>query len=116
MYAGGEWFVLEPRMIPDTDFASSLDATILQEQILAPVFGIEDPVNDKRLKCIGGAGAMSEIVAMIVQHPEAVAFTLPPLSISQLMHVADAGEVLPPKSTWIDPKIPYGLLLYQHGL
>jgi len=114
MYAGGEWFVLRPRIIPDKDFASGLDASILQEQILAPVFGIDDPVNDNRLKCIGGAGAMSEIKAMIIQHPDAVAFTLAPLSVGQLMQVAEAGEILPPKSTWINPKVPYGLLLYQH--
>ncbi|MFB9842961.1 DUF1015 family protein [Mucilaginibacter ginsenosidivorans] len=114
MYAFGEWFELTPRNIPIGNFASRLDASILQEQLLAPVFGIVDPVNDKRLKCIGGAGALSEIRGLINGCPDAVAFTLCPLSIDQLIHVADAGEILPPKSTWIDPKVPYGLLLYQH--
>lgn len=114
MCAFGEWFELIPRDIPIGNFASRLDASILQEQLLAPVFGIVDPVNDKRLKCIGGAGALSEIRGLINDCPDTVAFTLCPLSIDQLIHVADAGEILPPKSTWIDPKVPYGLLLYQH--
>lgn len=116
MCAGGEWFELTPRSIPAGSFASALDASILQDQLLSPVFGIDDPANDTRLKCVGGSGAVSEIEALISQHPEAIAFTLCPLSTDQLLNVADAGEVLPPKSTWIDPKIPYGLLLYRHGL
>jgi uncharacterized protein (DUF1015 family) len=115
MCVRGEWFELTPRSVPSDSFASALDASILQDQLLAPVFGIEDPVNDKRLKCIGGSGAVSEINALVCQHPEAIAFTLCPLSTDELLNVADAGEVLPPKSTWIDPKIPYGLLLYRHS-
>ncbi|MBS1532188.1 MAG: DUF1015 domain-containing protein [Bacteroidetes bacterium] len=114
MRAGRKWFELSPRFVPRGSFASALDASILQEQLLAPVFGIDDPVNDTRLKCIGGAGAMSEIEAMLGLHPEAIAFTLCPLDNDQLLTVADAGEILPPKSTWIDPKIPFGLLLYRH--
>jgi len=116
MYAGGEWFELVPRFIPDDNFASGIDAAILQDQLLAPLLDITDPVNDRRLRCIGGAGAMSEIKKVIADHPEAIAFTLCPLSVAQLMNVADAGEILPPKSTWIDPKVPYGLLLYRHAL
>jgi uncharacterized protein (DUF1015 family) len=114
MYAAGKWYELKPRFIPRESFASTLDASILQEQLLAPVFGIDDPVNDKRLKCIGGAGAMDEIRDLLTHRPDAIAFTLCPLSVAQLMQVADAGEILPPKSTWIDPKVPYGLLLYRH--
>jgi uncharacterized protein (DUF1015 family) len=116
MYAGGEWFDLVPRQVNAANFAAMLDASIVQEQLLAPVFGIADPVNDTRLKCIGGASALDQIRALLAEHPEAVAFTLPPLTVAQLMQVADAGEILPPKSTWIDPKVPYGLLLYHHKL
>lgn len=114
MWTGDEWFQLTPKNVPDGNFASRLDASILQDQLLSPVFGISDPVNDKRLKCVGGAGALTEIKALMHDNAGAVAFTLCPLSIGQLIHVADAGEILPPKSTWIDPKVPYGLLLYQH--
>ncbi|HTI58467.1 DUF1015 family protein [Mucilaginibacter sp.] len=114
MWTGDEWFQLTPKNVPDGNFASRLDASILQHQLLSPVFGISDPVNDKRLKCVGGAGALTEIKALLHDNAGAVAFTLCPLSIGQLIHVADVGEILPPKSTWIDPKVPYGLLLYQH--
>jgi len=116
MHSDGEWFELIPRFVPQGSFASTLDAAILQGMLLAPVFGIEDPVNDTRLKCIGGTGAMDQISVVLDAHPKAIAFTLCPLSTDQLMQVADAGEILPPKSTWIDPKVPYGLLLYQHQL
>jgi len=116
MYLAGEWFELRPYVIPDHDFASTIDAAILQDQILGPLFGINDPVNDKRLKCIGGARAMNEILAITDDNPDAIAFTLCPLSCEQLIKVAEAGEILPPKSTWIDPKVPYGLLLYQHQM
>jgi uncharacterized protein (DUF1015 family) len=114
MYTAGKWFELSPRIVLRGSYAATLDASILQEQLLSPVFGISDPVNDTRLRCIGGAGAMNEIETMLSLYPGAIAFTLSPLSNDQLLNVADAGEILPPKSTWIDPKIPYGLLLYRH--
>jgi uncharacterized protein (DUF1015 family) len=57
---------------------------------------------------------MEEIDAIIESHPDAIAFTISPLTVEQLIAVADAGEILPPKSTWIVPKIPYGLLLHNH--
>ena len=116
MYLAGEWFELKPYVVPEHSVAASIDAAILQEQIFGPLFGIADPVNDKRLKCVGGAGAMTEILAITEENSEAIAFTLCPLSCDQLIAVADAGEILPPKSTWIDPKIPYGLLIFQHQL
>lgn len=110
MLASGRWYRLTARKL------GSIGATILQERVLGPVFGIEDPVTDPRLKCIGGAGAKDEIGNFIAEHPNAIAFTLYPLTVEQLIAVADSGGVLPPKSTWIDPKIPYGLILYQHTI
>jgi len=92
----------------------SLDAAILQDKVLAPVFGIEDPKTDKRLNCVGGEEAIDEIALILQQEPQAIVFTLCPLSKEQLVAVADAGEILPPKSTWIEPKIPYGLLIQKH--
>jgi uncharacterized protein (DUF1015 family) len=91
-----------------------MDAAILQDRILAPIFGITDPKTDRRLKCIGGELAVDEIRSIISEHPEAVAFTLRPVTSEQLVEVADAGGILPPKSTWIVPKIPYGLLIQKH--
>ena len=112
------WHVLTPK--PHTyengDAAAALDAGILQQQLLAPIFSITDPGTDKRLKYFGGETAMQELLIFISENPSAIAFTLCPLTVHQLMAVADAGQILPPKSTWIDPKVPYGLLLYQHKL
>jgi uncharacterized protein (DUF1015 family) len=83
--------------------------------VLAPVLGIEDPKTDSNLKCAGGEKAMEEIEAILKNHSDAIVFTLCPLSVEQLIAVADAGEILPPKSTWIVPKIPYALLLYHNS-
>ncbi|GAC1311876.1 MAG: DUF1015 family protein [Mucilaginibacter sp.] len=116
MLIDGAWYRIAPK--PHTyqcaTIAGNLDAAILQGHLLAPVFNVADPGTDKRLKYIGGGAALDELLAFTGQNPAAIAFTLCPLSVEQLMAVADAGEILPPKSTWIDPKVPYGLLLYQH--
>ncbi|MFA6086728.1 DUF1015 family protein [Mucilaginibacter sp.] len=110
MLAGGQWFHLTPRY----EAGALIDAEILQERLLRPIFGVTDPGTDKRICYIGGPQAMEELLSFTAEHPCAVAFTLCPLTVEQLKEVADAGEILPPKATWIDPKIPYGLLLYKH--
>ncbi|MDB4919277.1 DUF1015 family protein [Mucilaginibacter sp.] len=114
MYIDGKWFNLEPKEIPFNGIAAALDVSVLQDQLLAPVFGIADAATDLNLKCIGGEKAMEELQALLEIHPDAIAFTLCPLTVNQLIEVADAGEILPPKSTWIDPKVPYGLLMHRH--
>lgn len=116
LLVAGEWYhlTLKPAAIPGGSLAGRLDAAILQEQVLGPIFGIADPGTDRRLKCIGGKGALEEVMEICMAHPAAVAFTLAPLTTEELIAVADAGEILPPKSTWINPKVPYGLLLYQY--
>ncbi|MDB5137884.1 MAG: hypothetical protein JWP37_4487 [Mucilaginibacter sp.] len=115
LYFGGKWYnlVARPHTYINKGAAANLDAAILQDHVLAPVFGISDPKTDPRLKCAGGEKAMEEIMDIIDTNPDAIAFTICPLSVEQLIAVANAGEILPPKSTWIVPKIPYGLLLYQ---
>ena len=114
MYAFGRWFNLMPREKPRGTLAERLDVSILQRQILAPVFGITDPGTDSRLKCIGGGKAIEEIQLLLENDPDIFAFTLCPMTVEQLLDVADAGEILPPKSTWITPKVPYGILMYNH--
>ncbi len=116
LYFAGKWYSLtaKPHTYVNKGAAAILDASILQETILSPVFGIEDPKTDQRLKCAGGEKAMEEIETLINLNPEAIAFTICPLTVEQLMAVADAREILPPKSTWIVPKIPYALLLHHH--
>jgi uncharacterized protein (DUF1015 family) len=116
LYFAGKWYSLVAKLHTyiNKGAADSLDASILQEMVLAPIFGIEDAKTDPRLKCAGGEKAMEEIEAIINAYPGAIAFTLCPLTVEQLIAVADAGEILPPKSTWIVPKIPYALLLHHH--
>ncbi|WP_426667498.1 DUF1015 family protein [Mucilaginibacter sp. McL0603] len=117
LYFPGKWYNLtaKPHTYINKGAAALLDASILQKVVLAPVLGIEDPKTDSRLKCAGGEKAMEEIETITKDHPDAIVFTLCPLSVEQLIAVADAGEILPPKSTWIVPKIPYALLLHHHG-
>jgi uncharacterized protein (DUF1015 family) len=115
MYLAGKWFSLTPLKMPVDETIANLDVYVLQNQVLAPIFGIADPGTDTRLKCIGGDRAIEEIQALLEMHPDAIVFTLCPLSVMQLLKVADAGEILPPKSTWITPKVPYGLLMYKHS-
>ena len=116
LYFAGKWYSLiaRPHTYINKGAAAILDAGILQETVLSPLFRIEDPKTDLRLKCAGGARAMDEIEVLINAHPGAIVFTISPLTVKQLIAVADAGEILPPKSTWIVPKIPYALLLHQH--
>ncbi len=114
MYFKKRWYNMAPRETPAKGIAASVDAAVLQELILAPAFGIEDPKTDVRLKCIGGGKAMEELETIIEAHPDAIIFTLCPITVNQLIEVADAGEILPPKSTWIDPKVPYGILMHRH--
>jgi uncharacterized protein (DUF1015 family) len=103
-----KWWELHARTPAD------LDVVLLQDEVIAKCFRINDPRNDARLKCIGGEKAMEEVLAQLRAEPAAVAFTLCPMTVQQLIKAADTGRVLPPKSTWIDPKVPYGLLMYQH--
>jgi uncharacterized protein (DUF1015 family) len=116
LFLEGEWYHLtaKPSAYFQEHLSDCVDAAILQARVLAPVFGISDPKTDKRLHYAGGAGAMAEIIQLCTDLPTAIAFTLCPLTTGELMAVADAGEILPPKSTWIYPKVPYGLLLYQY--
>jgi uncharacterized protein (DUF1015 family) len=117
LYFAGKWYNLTAKLHTyiNKGAASILDASILQEMVLGPVLGIDDPKTDPRLKCAGGEKAMEEIEEIINEHPDAIAFTLSPLSVEQLIAVAGAEEILPPKSTWIVPKIPYALLLHHHS-
>jgi uncharacterized protein (DUF1015 family) len=116
LYISGNWYHLlaKPHTYQNRNAVQSIDAAILQDLVLDKIFGITDPKSDPRLKCAGGSKAMDEIQALLTRHPEAIAFTLRPLAIDELIAVADAGDILPPKSTWIDPKVPYGLLLNHH--
>jgi uncharacterized protein (DUF1015 family) len=112
MYLGDRWYRLEARegTYPADDPVRSLDVSILQENLLGPVLGIADPRTDKRIDFVGGIRGLAELERR-VREGWAVAFALYPTSLGQLMSVADGGMVMPPKSTWFEPKLRSGLLV-----
>ncbi|MEW6758392.1 MAG: DUF1015 family protein [Acidobacteriota bacterium] len=112
MYLGGEWYRLtaRPGTFPAGDPVKGLDVSILQDNLLAPILGIADPRTDKRIDFVGGIRGTKELERR-VRGGWAVAFALHPTSLPQLMAVADAGQVMPPKSTWFEPKLRSGLIV-----
>jgi uncharacterized protein (DUF1015 family) len=82
----------------------------LQELLLAPILGIVDVTTDKRIDFVGGARGTAELEALVQSGTAAVAFSMFPVSVADLMAVSDAGEIMPPKSTWFEPKLRDGLL------
>jgi len=113
MFLGGRWHRLTPKpgTVPAADPVQSLDAAILQNNLLQPVLGIEDPRRDKRIDFVGGIRGTAELEKRVTGGKAAAAFALFPVSIEQLMRVADAGLVMPPKSTWFEPKLRSGLFV-----
>ncbi len=117
MFLAGKWHTLVAKAgsFPAGDVIRSLDLSILQENLLAPVLGIQDQRTDKRIDFVGGIRGMDELERR-VREGWAVAFSVFPVSLQQLMAVADAGQIMPPKSTWFEPKLRSGLLvrLYEN--
>jgi uncharacterized protein (DUF1015 family) len=113
MYFQGAWHTVRLRIGTDrSDPIGSLDVSVLQEQLLAPVLKIADVRTDKRIDFVGGARGTSELERLVDSGKVAVAFSLYPVSVSDLMSVADAGAIMPPKSTWFEPKLRDGLLIH----
>jgi uncharacterized protein (DUF1015 family) len=112
MYFKGGWHTLRPRVRPEVDAIASLDVSVLQDQLLAPVLKIADVRTDKRIDFVGGARGTKELEALVDSGKAAVAFSLYPVSISDLMTVSDGGGIMPPKSTWFEPKLRDGLLIH----
>jgi uncharacterized protein (DUF1015 family) len=113
MYLDGSWYRLhaKPEGIPIGDPVNSLDVALLQNNLLAPVLGIGDPRSDERVDFVGGIRGLGELEQRVDSGDWAVAFALHPTSIDQLFAVADAGLVMPPKSTWFEPKLRSGLIV-----
>lgn len=112
MYLDDKWYSLiaKPGTYPADDPVRSLDVSILQENVLSPILGINDPRTDNRIDFIGGIRGMDELEKR-VHNGYKVAFSMFPTSLDQLMSVADAGQIMPPKSTWFEPKLRSGLLV-----
>jgi uncharacterized protein (DUF1015 family) len=114
MYLQGTWYRLEvkPAIYGKADLIGKLDVSILQDHLLGPVLGIKDPRTDDRIKFVGGIRGMDELERMVDQLGYAVAFSLCPPGISELIRIADAGMIMPPKSTWFEPKLRSGLFVH----
>ncbi|MEW5852185.1 MAG: DUF1015 family protein [Myxococcota bacterium] len=113
MYLSGRWWRLRarPGTYDDTPLGV-LDVNVLQNNVLRPLLGIEDPRTDKRIHFVGGIRGMRELEKLVDSGEYAVAFAMFPTTMDQLMAIADAGEIMPPKSTWFEPKLRSGLVLH----
>jgi uncharacterized protein (DUF1015 family) len=113
MYLAGKWYRLTAKAgtYPTDDPVQSLDVAILQDNLLGPVLGIGDPRTDERIDFVGGIRGLGELERLVDSGRFAVAFAVHPTSIEQLFAVADAGRVMPPKSTWFEPKLRDGLII-----
>jgi uncharacterized protein (DUF1015 family) len=113
LYLPGQWYKLTARPgTYRTDPIGVLDVTILQEAILDKILGIKDPRTDTRVDFVGGIRGLGELEKRVNSKEMMVAFSLHPVSIQQLFNIADSGEVMPPKSTWFEPKLRDGLLTH----
>ena len=115
MYLGGKWYkiTINKGMYNESDPVASLDAAILQEHLLDPILGIKDPRIDDRIKFIGGIRGMDELEKSVNKDGFAVAFSLYPTTMEQIIKVADAGAIMPPKSTWFEPKLRSGMFVHE---
>ncbi|MDB5252391.1 MAG: hypothetical protein JWP27_1560 [Flaviaesturariibacter sp.] len=113
MFLNGKWYRLTARAGRyGTDPIGVLDVTILQEKILTPLFAIGDPRTDARIDFVGGIRGLKALEERVTSGAASVAFSLYPVSIQQLFDIADSGNVMPPKSTWFEPKLRDGLLTH----
>ncbi len=114
MYLDGKWYKLKAKAgtFDENDPVDSLDVSILQNNCITPVFGIKDPRTDKRIDFVGGIRGLSELERRCKTDMK-IAFSMYPTSLSELMDIADAGEVMPPKSTWFEPKLLSGLFIHK---
>jgi uncharacterized protein (DUF1015 family) len=114
-YLVGHWYrlVLDPATIDRADPIASLDVSLLQDRVLAPILGVGDPRTDQRIDFVGGIRGTAELERRVGSGEMAIAFSLHPTTLEQLMAVSDAGQVMPPKSTWFEPKLRSGLFVHE---
>ena len=113
MFLGGKWYSITARegTFNSTHPIESLDCAILQSNLLAPVLGITDPRTSERIDFVGGIRGLSELETRA--GTTGVAFSLYPVTMADLFNVADSGEIMPPKSTWFEPKLRSGLFAHE---
>jgi uncharacterized protein (DUF1015 family) len=115
MYLEGKWYSLtaKPGTYNDSDPIGVLDVTILSEKVLAPIFNITDLRKDKRIDFVGGLRGLGELKKRVDSGEMKVAFALYPVTMKQLIDIADSGKIMPPKTTWFEPKLRSGLVLHS---
>jgi len=115
MYLGGNWYSLTAKAgtYNDADPIGVLDVTILSERVLTPVFNITDLRNSQRIDFVGGIRGLGELKKRVDSGEMKVAFALYPVSMEQLINIADSGNIMPPKTTWFEPKLRSGLFLHE---
>jgi len=113
LYAAGQWYLLEAtaEIVDASDPVEGLDAAILSRALLGPVLDIRDPRTDRRIDFVGGSRGMDALESLVNGGTYAAAFAMYPTTMQQVMRVADAGTVMPPKSTWFEPKLRSGLVV-----
>ncbi|MBP2652562.1 MAG: hypothetical protein H6Q73_131 [Firmicutes bacterium] len=114
MYLDGKWYklVARPELYSENDLVENLDVSVLQNHLLAPVLGISDPRTDKRINFVGGIRGMRELERLVDSGKYVVAFSMFPTSIEELMAIADNGQIMPPKSTWFEPKLRDAMVVH----
>ena len=112
MYFRGKWTDLSWSIPAGTDVVGSLDVSYLQDRLLAPVLGIGDPRTDPRISFMGGIRGDAALAAKVDSGENAVAFAMEPVTVDEMMAIADAGAIMPPKSTWFEPKLRSGLFVH----
>jgi len=114
MFLEGKWYFLSPKAgsWDRNDVVENLDVSILQKNLLHPILGIQDPRTDDRIDFVGGIRGLGELVKRVINGREKVAFALYPTSMDELIGIADAGQIMPPKSTWFEPKLRSGLFIH----
>lgn len=117
MYLGGKWYSLtaKPETYDDHDPIKGLDVTILTDQVLTPILDIQDLRRSKRIDFIGGIRGLEELKKRVDSGEMKVAFALYPVSMKQLINIADSGNIMPPKTTWFEPKLRSGLVIHLLG-
>ena len=111
---GGRWYGLTAKddIIPE-DAVKSLDVSILQDNVLSKILGINDPKTDKRIDFVGGIRGIKELVRLVDSGEYKAAFSMYPTSVDELMRIADEGKIMPPKSTWFEPKLRSGIFIHE---
>ena len=112
MLLAGKWYTIDAGARAGADVISRLDVSILQDRLLDPVLKIADVRTDKRIDFVGGIRGTAELEKLVAAGKAAVAFSLFPVSVTDLMGIADAGQIMPPKSTWFEPKLRDALLIH----